>query len=138
MAKWVCSKWNTEPKDSEKWEVLSENKHEYVVRAKDGNVVLNEYVIPKRDYVECPGPEVWRDVTDRLQVTDGNWPKGGPESYSNGIQEGCYILWKATCYAKDYRLRKVQLLKGCLDETSCPGDPTIQQWAFIVEKKEGV
>jgi len=132
MSKWVCSRWNTEPKDSEKWEVRHEIANYWAV--KNRLDCGTDVWLPKSNYVECAAPERWVDVTDKLSITDGNWPKLGNDSYSNGIlKNDCYILWKATCYAKDYRLRKELLYKAKPDSLQ-----NCEQWAFIVEKREDV
>jgi hypothetical protein len=80
------------------------------------------HYVPKSDYIPCPPPERWTDVTEGLHHT-GNWPSQ-KYSESNGIADGKdYMLWTPTEHSKGYRLRKVQL-------SGCP------QWAFIIEKRE--
>lgn len=62
---WVCSRWNTEPKDSEKHKVRDVNKSFYQVLD-----AIDDYLpyLPKSDYIPCPAPEQWEPV----EVTVGS------------------------------------------------------------------
>jgi hypothetical protein len=83
------------------------------------STVSNYLVLPKSEYVEVPGPEVWVDVTSECLVHCMNRILHPPAKVT---VEGC----------GPYRLRKVQLwtVQPC---TNILGEA---QWAFMVEQKQ--
>lgn len=61
---WVCSKWNTEPKDSEKRQVRDVNESYYqAVKSVDGYI---PYFL-KSDYIPCAPPEQWERVEAEVE-----------------------------------------------------------------------
>jgi len=122
MSKWVCSKWNTEPKDGEKWEVIDEAAYEYEVafRLYAEHLDADHYFLPKSDYVECAAPEVWRDVTSECEYHEMDifYPL---KIKGEGLTR------------PNYRLRKELLYKAKPDSVQ-----NCEQWAFVVEKREDV
>lgn len=122
MSLWVCSKWNKQPTDAEKWEVVPLRSPTFYETVKE----LDGFVgyLPVADYRPCEPPalpERWVDVTEKCHA---------PENTSNGIvlQNGD-ILWLPSKIHNDgYRLRKI-----AMNELSCQ----LHTWAFVIEKKEG-
>lgn len=94
----------------EKWEVLSEESRHW--RTKDGDIFM---WLPKSEYRLCDPPEMWKDVTEFVQVVSRG-------EYSNLVYNGENVRVDNG----GYRLRKVRLWTQD-DE---------RQWAFIVEKKD--
>lgn len=57
---WVCSRWNTAPKDGEKYEVNDCHSEFYsTVKEYGGGYSCR---LPKSDYVPCPAPEQWEHI----------------------------------------------------------------------------
>lgn len=63
---WVCSKFieGREPKDEEKFRVLTDTQHYYDVEINETRVCLL-----KLHYIPCPAPEQWEPVEVRLKKT---------------------------------------------------------------------
>jgi len=131
MAKWVCSKWNTNPKDEEKWEVL--DIHHF--QTDDTWRVANKYhshdgaylYLPKSDYVETAAPERWVDVTSECYVEEGNAKRSGASDRVIHKGDQLAIL---TCRGR-YRLKHDCFIVKC-------GTGERKQWAFVLEKREDV
>lgn len=95
---WVCSKWNTEPKNEEKWCVLSDLGTYWQVKAKISTE--ETWDLPKCDYRPCPAPEQWERV-DELKL--GN-PDGRHVHFYDG--KGNFI-GDVEFQHSDYRVRSL-------------------------------
>lgn len=93
------------------WRVKYETLSDLAVCPANGEA--REYMFPKSEYYEVPGPERWVDVTDKVVVVDR-------AEFSELVCDGEVVKVKDGAY----RLRKV------------PRDYFQGMWAFIVEKKE--
>lgn len=60
---WVCSRWNTEPKDEEKHKVIVIGPCYESLEKYDGY----HYYFPVDEYVPCPAPEQWERVEVKLK-----------------------------------------------------------------------
>ena len=116
---WVCSKWNENPKDEEKWEVLPHDSAMYWrVKNRFDDNGLGVW-LQKSDYRPCDPPqppERWVEVTKDCEYN--HEPSVYP-MWHNGKEAG----------RPYYRLRKVQLEED-------RGNTIKVRWAFVVEKKE--
>jgi len=74
--------------------------------------------LPKSEYVPCPPPERWVDVTEECE-----WNERKYMFIHNGRECGTA-----------YHIRKVKVKRGYVPEEGCVCNG---EWAFIVEKKEG-
>lgn len=61
---WVCSRWNTQPKDSEKWLVTGETFYEWLINPRVEH--CSSHFVPKSDYIPCQAPEQWEPVEVRM------------------------------------------------------------------------
>jgi len=131
MSTWVCSKWNDDPADREKWEVLTETPELYYA-AKDSCASYTGW-LPKSDYRVCD-PPIWRwvDVTSKCTVREG-LTISGRAIILDDSQGGAMTV----CTIEDgYRLRKVQLLTNHICREDATDSVMGTQDAFIVERQK--
>lgn len=98
-----------------KWEVVYEDNIEYEVRGAGVR-----HWIPKSDYIPCPPPERWTDVTEQCEARFEHF--GGPSAVWN-----VSLLMPDKNEGYTFRLRKVLVQMEGRAGTA---------WAFIVEKRE--
>jgi hypothetical protein len=116
----------------QKWKVDHECRRNWKVAAKEVEQTYTEgdacSFLPKSEYVPCDPPTVWTDVTQTCSFQDGE--------LLDHSEEGGHGWTVSTCedtVRKDlYRLRKVKLW-----HYDVIGHMYHEQWAFIVEHKEG-
>lgn len=113
----------------EKWELFDDpcdpEEIDWQVKSCQEN---NFYYLPKSEYRLCSPPELWRpelwrDVTEDVDIRGGMNKSGAPVP-NEFVYHNNFHLANLVCGGK-YRLRKVQLW------TQYDG----RQWAFIVEQK---
>ena len=108
-----------------KWEVLDESPHLWMVAHLNFRINL-----PKSDYILCPPPERWTDVTELCRVDNAasSCDRGRLSILHRGLNEVSSTDIFHPAQVHNYRVTKRQLPpKEAVD----PG-----QWAFIVEKRE--
>jgi len=103
----------------EKWEVHHKGPHDYQVSG--ANAI---HYLPKSEYRLCEPPERWVDVTEECEANN--------RCVLSIHHIGKVCTSGGTTYPNIYRLRKVPVYFAEPDRTK---GVTIEQWAFIVEKK---
>ena len=118
MSRWVQHKSG----QGEKWEVLETKTgfEEFEWRVK-ANSHCYHHDLPKSEYIECPPPEEWEDVT-----AECDWGSAGEGLEATIFHSGLRLL-----AGRGYRLRRVKLYPAELGT----GDNRTK-WAFIVEKRK--
>lgn len=138
MSLWVCSKWNDEPTDEEKIEVVDCPSHSLWRTIKPIDYQGNYSFILKSHYRQCnppQPPERWVDVSEQCDFGLGNSEVTPFQHFPYQLKCNTLFEWPRLAKLEGYRLRKVRL---CWPESLPTHGKVIgdYQWAFIVEKKE--
>ena len=91
------------------------------------------YFLPKSEYVEVPAPVMpdrWVDVTEQCTVDEHDGLGDQQSIHDEGEKMVCWTEPKSC-----YRLRKLRLFDHGQHQDGTAFQP-VEQWAFIVERKE--